>query len=205
MKKLVIIILLLSGLPFLAQVKDTTMVNPFPDSLRVQINDSAKTSAVEPKGKYDVDAVVNASASDSLIFDVNSKKMYIYGTGDLQYKDTDLKGGKILVNYETSDLEAFGIADTADTAKTKLKQTPVLKEGTEQYEGSRLRYNFKTQRGFISMAKNQEQNSRYEGDKVNKVDKNTYFIEDGMFTTCDSDTPDTYFTASEMKVIQKIK
>ena len=36
------------------------------------------------------------------------------------------------------------------------------------------------------------------------MDKETYFIEDGIFTTCDDDTcPHYYFTANKMKVIQQ--
>ncbi len=188
-----------------AQNKDSLFVQPFPDSLKVQISDTTTTDTTKAKKKFDIDAVVNAAASDSLIFSVKSKKMFMYGSGELKYKETDLKSGKIFVDYQTNDLEAFGIEDTSDTAKVKLRQTPILKEGAEVYESTRMRYNFKTQRGFISMAKNREDNSRYEGEKVNKVDKNVYFIEDGMFTTCESDTPHTHFTASQMKVIQKDK
>jgi lipopolysaccharide assembly outer membrane protein LptD (OstA) len=163
----------------------------------------AVTDSTKAKKKYDVDAIVYASSSDSLIFAVQKKKMNIYGDGQLKYKETDLKSGKILVDYETNQLEAFGIADTSDTAKVKLRQTPKLMEGKDNYEGSYIRYNFKNQSGFISLAKNKEKTQRYEGEKVKKVDKTTYFIEDGMFTTCEKDTPDTYFTASQMKVVQK--
>ncbi len=132
--------------------------------------------------------------------------MYIFGTGELKYKNTTLNGGKINVNFETSDLEAEGIIDTTDsTAVNGLVQTPVLKEDNEDYQGTKLRYNFKTKRGYISAAKNVKDDSRYEGKNVNKVDKDTYFVQNGMFTTCMSDTPHTYFTAEEMKVIQKDK
>ncbi|MBK7106182.1 MAG: LPS-assembly protein LptD [Ignavibacteriae bacterium] len=162
--------------------------------------DSAKTKSNE------IDDIVYSSASDSLMFNIPSKKMIIYGKGEIKYKQTSLTGGKINVNFETSDLEAEGIIDSADTnAVNGLAQTPVLKEADENYEGTKLRYNFKTKKGFISAAKNKKEDSRYEGKNVNKVDKNTFFIEDGMYTTCESDTPHTHFTASEMKVIQKDK
>jgi len=167
--------------------------------------DTTKIDTSKSKQKFDVDDVVYAASSDSIIFDVSNKKMFIYGNGELKYKNTELKSGKINIDYNTNVLEAFGLPDTSDTAKVKIKQTPILKEGTEVYEGSQIKYNFKTQRGFISLAKNEMQGSRYEGEKVKKVDKNIYFVQHGMFTTCEKDTPHTYFTASEMKVIQKDK
>ncbi len=179
---------------------------PNSDTLRFAVSDSlSHTDSTKSNKKYDVDAVVYSSAADSLIFEVPNKKMYLYGSGALKYKTTELKSGKIFVDYKTNQLDAFGITDTADTAKVKLKETPRLIEGTDTYEGELIKYNFKSQRGYISLAKNKNKGQNYTGEDVNKVDKNTYFIKNGAFTTCDSDTPHTYFGASEMKVIQKDK
>ncbi|MEW6509246.1 MAG: putative LPS assembly protein LptD [Bacteroidota bacterium] len=199
MIKSIYIVLLLPSF-ILAQQKDTASVKLFPDSLKIA-NSTADSSRT--KRRTDVDAVVSAASQDSLIYDVRNRKMFLYNKGELKYKLTDLKSGKIFVDYDINELEAFGIEDTSDTAKVKIKQTPVLAEGNDIYEGSRIKYNFKTQQGFISLAKNREAASRYEGDKVKKIDKDVYFIESGMFTTCEEDTPHTYFSASEMKVIQR--
>jgi lipopolysaccharide assembly outer membrane protein LptD (OstA) len=200
-----LLIILLFPIYLSAQQKDTSAIKLFPDSLQIEYTDSIKPDSTKVKKNRDVDAVVSASAKDSLIYDVKNKKMYLFGSGELKYKQTDLKSGKIFVDYEKNELEAFGIQDTSDTAKVKIKQVPILAEGKDVYEGSSIRYNFKTQQGFISLAKNKEETSRYEGEKVKKVDKDIYFIENGMFTTCEKDTPHTYFSASEMKVIQRDK
>ncbi len=203
---LFVILIFVCTFLFAQQKKDTTSSAHSSGQLKTAKSDpTLKTDSTKTKKKYDVDAVINATASDSLIFDVQKKKMSLYRTGELKYKDTDLKSGIIFVDYKSNELEAFGIHDTSDTAKVKLKETPRLVEGKDAYEGSRLRYNFKNQSGFISMAKNKETGKRYEGEKVRKLDKSTYFIESGMFTTCDKDTPDTYFSASQMKVVQKDK
>ena len=199
MKYSLSIILIFFCSTLFAQQKDST-------SFKKNTADSLSTSdSTKSKKKYDVDATVFASASDSLIFDVQKKKMFVHGSGELKYKTTDLKSAKIFVDYNTNELEAFGAVDTSDTAKVKLKQSPRLIEGTETYEGERIKYNFKNQRGYISLAKNKENGQTYAGEEVNKVDKSTYFIKNGTFTTCDADTPHTYFAASEMKVIQKDK
>ncbi|MEW6701561.1 MAG: putative LPS assembly protein LptD, partial [Bacteroidota bacterium] len=212
MKYVLFIILILCCVSLSAQQKDTTSlmgIHPLgerTDTLKTTTKDSLSfEDTTKSKKKYDVDATVYAEASDSLIFDVQKKKMYLHGSGELKYKTTDLKSAKIFVDYQTNELEAFGVADTSDTAKTKMKETPVLTEGGQSYEGTNIKYNFKNQRGFISLAKNREKEQRYEGELVNKVDKNTFFIKSGMYTTCEKDTPDTYFSASEMKVIQKDK
>ena len=46
------------------------------------------------KKKYDVDTVIYSSASDSLIFYVDKKKMELYGEAQMQYQQTDLKSAK---------------------------------------------------------------------------------------------------------------
>ncbi len=176
------------------------------DSLATAINDSTIVEEDSVKSKsFDVDAVIYSSASESLSFDIKNKKMFLVGEGELKYKETNLKAGKINVDFERNELKAFGIPDPEDSSHSKIIQTPVLSEAGENYEGASLKYNFKTQRGFISVAKNKSGKSYYKGEAVKKVNKEVFFIKDGMYTTCESDTPDTYFSASEMKVIQKDK
>lgn len=206
MNKKIFLILILGVTTLLSQQKDSTLLNLSNDSIKTVLRDTvALGDTVSKQKQSDFDAVIIATASDSLIFKVNKKKMYMYGSGELKYKSTDLKSAKIFIDYAKNELEAFGAEDTSDTAKVKIKGLPRLTDGGETFEGSYIRHNFKTQKGFISLAKNKEKDQRYEGEKVKKVDKSTFFIESGMFTSCDSDTPDTYFTAHQMKVLQKDK
>jgi lipopolysaccharide assembly outer membrane protein LptD (OstA) len=205
MKLILTIILIVFFTTNFAQQKQQTITAKDSTKQKIHIDSVSVSDSTKANKKWDVNATVFANASDSLIFQVQKKKMFLFGSGELKYKDTGIKSGKIFVDYNTNELEAFGIADTSDTAKVKLKDTPRLKEGTETYDGESIKYNFKSQRGFISLAKNKDKGQTYVGEKVNKVDKDVYFIEHGTFTSCDLDTPDTYFSASEMKVIQKDK
>lgn len=167
------------------------------------VTDSTLTNdTTSTKNRIDINAVIYSKASDSLIFDLSSKKMFLYGQGELKYKQATLNSGEIEVNFVNSDIKAKGIIDPSDSTGTKIIQTPLLSEAGESYEGNRLTYNFKTQQGFISLAKNKNAATSYRGEKVKKVSKDTYFIENGLFTTCESDTPHTHFQASSMKVIQ---
>ena len=181
-----------------AQQNDTLIT--FSDSLSL-LNDSLQVK--KPEGKtYDVDTTVFAAAKDSLIFLVKEKKMKIYGEGSINYKSTEIKSANIFIDFNSNNIDAEGVP--SDTLPGKLDGVPVLKEGAELYEGQSMKYNFKTGQGLISFAKTDQEGSKYKGEKIKKVDKETYFIEDGIFTTCDDeDCPDYYFTASRMKVIHK--
>ena len=179
---------------------DSTFTTGIDSTLAV--SDSTIVADTTKKSSMDIDAIIYSKASDSLHFDLSSKMMYLYGEGELKYKQATLNSGKIDVDFTTNDIAAKGILDPKDSTDTKIIQTPVLAEAGQTYEGTYLNYNFKTQRGFISLAKNSNSTTSYQGEKVKKIDKDTYFVENGMFTTCDSDTPHTYFQASKMKVIQ---
>ncbi len=196
----ILLFFLLSSIAYYGQQGNPDSLSVFSDSLSVAADSVSVDSAAS--GGSDIKDIVYASAEDSLSFDVLGKKMYVYGSGEIKYLTTELKSGHIVSDFTTNEIAAFGVADTSDSTGQSLMNTPVLTEGGEVYEGSSLKYNFKTRRGLISMAKNVKNDSRYEGKKVKKVNENTFFIKDGIYTTCGGDPPHTHFSASEMKVIQ---
>jgi lipopolysaccharide assembly outer membrane protein LptD (OstA) len=184
----------------LPQERDTSFV--FPDTLiTLTAVDTSVTVDTTTRKRFDVDTVIYAAASDSLIFHIKEKKMDIYGEASLQYKETDLKSANIYVDFATSNLEAVGVP--ADTTLLTYKGTPVLKEGADVYEGIRMKYNFKNKQGYIASAGTESEGAIYTGQKIKKVDEETYFIEDGIYTTCEIDTPHYHFYSPKMKVIHK--
>ncbi len=195
MKQLLPVFILIYALRLFAQQDTLEAVNPL-----LMMPDSAVVADTASK-RYDVDTVIYVSSTDSLIFFINQKKMNLYGKGELKYKDTDLKSENIYVDFQTSNIEAQGLK--SDTARKGFTGTPVLVERGETYEGVSMKYNFKTQRGFISSAGTEQEGSTYTGAKIKKVDSETYFIESGIYTTCPLDTPHYYFYSDEMKVIHK--
>jgi lipopolysaccharide assembly outer membrane protein LptD (OstA) len=188
-----LLFVLLFSITLFAQGRDTLLFKLPNDTLAV------KDTLI--KKKYDVDTVIYSSASDSLIFFVEKRKMNLYGDGELQYRETNLKSANIVVDFETNNVDAQGVP--SDSFPGKFKGTPILIDKGETYNGIRMKFNFKTNRGFISNAGSKMEGAFYTGDKIKKMDKDTYFIEDGIYTTCDEIPPHYYFYAHEMKVIQK--
>ncbi len=179
-----------------AQIEDTLSVSP--DTLVFLQNDTLRQ---QPSKQYDIDTTVFSSATDSIIFLVRDKKMKIFGNGQLSYKLTEIKSANIIINFERNEIEATGIR--IDTLPGQFAGSPVLKEGSDVYEGVRMKYNFKTGKGIISAAGTEQDGQKYSGSKIKKVDKDTYFIQDGIFTTCMDECPHFHFYSSRMKVIHK--
>ncbi|MEP0860052.1 MAG: LPS-assembly protein LptD [Ignavibacterium sp.] len=192
-QKLILILSLIFIHISIAQINDSI--------LPPQNFDSLPDTSLNPKPKkYDVDTTVFAEAKDSIFFKIKEKKMLIYGNGNLKYKQTEIKSGRIEIDFEKSIIDAYGIKDDS---LNKYIETPVLAEAGETYKGNRMKYNFKTQQGVISFAQTEQEGSKYTGQKIKKVDKDVYFISDGVYTTCEDSIPHYYFYSPKMKVIHK--
>jgi lipopolysaccharide assembly outer membrane protein LptD (OstA) len=176
------------------------------DSAAVRDTSAArKDTTVAPVSPSGIDSLVTYSASDSIVYSLASRTMYLFGKGDINYKELGLKAQTIDINWSTSLLNAEGVVDTADTAGRKLKGQPELIDGAETYHGDRIVYNFKSKKGKIDLGKTEMEKGLYYGEAIKKVEPDVLFVEDGKFTTCDLEHPHYYFGSPTMKVIVKDK
>jgi len=189
-----------------AQVKsDTTAV---PDTLRTPARDSTaakKDSLRVVQSPSGIDSTVVYSAVDSIIYDLSKKTMYLFGKGDIQYKELRLKAENIDVNWTTSLLNAAGVPDTSDSTGKTYRGLPDLVDGNETYHGFTIAYNFKSKKGKIDVGKTEIEKGLYYGEAIKKIDTDVLFVEDGKFTSCDNEHPHYFFASPEMKVIVKDK
>ncbi len=190
----------ISALPIFLFSQSDTLQTEITDS--TAFRDSVTANDSLRKSNNQLDAVVYSSAKDSLIFDVKSQKMFLFNTGEIKYKSTQLKAGEIDLDFVTKNLHARGLETTDSLGKKITEQTPVLTDKGEEYTGAELTYNFKTKRGEIALAENKQGYKTFRGQKVDKVAENIYFVRDGIFTTCKGNPPVTYFRAKEMKIIK---
>ena len=181
----------------IAQSDSTKIFSPI-DSTFAITDSSFVVDSTKKSG--DIDSIIYSSAKDSIIFFLDLKKMHLYGGGEMRYKDTQLKSGKIIVDFETSNVESFGLGK--DSTNREI-EPPVLVDKAEEYKGTRMKYNFKTSKGYITYAASEIEQATYSGAKIKKVDKQTFFIENGVYSTCTLEHPHYYFFGNEMKMIQK--
>jgi lipopolysaccharide assembly outer membrane protein LptD (OstA) len=185
-----IFLLILIRISFSQQTVDSLFFSPI-DSLK-------KLDTAKPTG--DIDAIIEYSATDSAIFDIENRKLMLYNEGELKYKEFNLKASRIILYKENSTLDSYGIPDTSKPGK--FIGNPVFYEGNKKYEGATVRYNFKTHKGNITMGTTELEGGFYLGEKIKKVDKDIYFIQNGRYTTCDKEDADYYFGSPKMKIIQ---
>ena len=150
--------------------------------------------------KSGVDTVVTYLAKDSIVYSLNTRFMNLYGKSELKYRAIGLKAERVDVNWDSATLNAVGIPDTSSKAKKKFIGNPVLIDGGETYNGSRIGYNFRTQKGKITLGETEMEKGYYHGEAIKKVEKDVLYVAGGRYTTCDLPDPHYYFYSPKMKV-----
>lgn len=148
--------------------------------------------------KSGIDTVVVYSARDSIIFDVKGKKMRLYNDASVNAGPQKLSAAYIEVDFNASTLYAEARYDSASRQYTGV---PIFRDRDQELSANTLAYNFKTQKGTLGAAETKLDEGFYYGEKIKRVDENTFFVKDGRYTTCDAPHPHFFFSSPEMKVV----
>jgi lipopolysaccharide assembly outer membrane protein LptD (OstA) len=187
-----------------AQTPDSLSAIP-KDSLTSAQSDSSANVDTTAKKRSGIDTVVNYSANDSIVYSYKERVMKMYGDGSVKYRTMGLTSERIDVNWNDNTLESFGVLDTtkaanADSIAKSYRGSPVMIDGGETYYGWKVGYNFKTQKGRITLGNTEMEQGYYHGQYIKKIDKDMLFVANGRYTTCDRPDPDYYFYSPKMRV-----
>ena len=152
-------------------------------------NDSAKK-------KDPLDAPVVYSASDSITYDADSKKAFLYGDGNVKYEKMELKAERIEMNMDSSLVHAYGEEDSTGVWTGQ----PVYTQGSEKYDSEVMSFNFKTKKGFINNVKTEQGEGYMQSENSKRTNDGTLYLEHAKYTTCDAKHPDFYLALSRAKV-----
>jgi lipopolysaccharide assembly outer membrane protein LptD (OstA) len=170
------------------------------DTIKAQssVQDTTKRST-----SAGVDTVVNYFAKDSIIYSLRTRYMNLYGKSEMLYQTVGLKAERVNVNWDNATLIAHGVPDTVKADSVIGK--PIMRDGSEEYKGDQVKYNFHTRKGKITIGNTQMDNGYYVGDQIKKVEPDVLCVSDGIYTTCDLKDPHFYFASPKMKVFVRDK
>lgn len=167
-----------------------------PDSLRTD-SMQVDTLGLDSVQKPFIDSPIVYNASDSIIVSFDGQKVYLYNNATVTYQDIELKAYYIELNLQTKEIFAKGIMDSTET----LVQKPVFTQGSEEYNSETMRYNFETEKAFITNVVSEQGEGRILSEKTKKIGKEVFITEDAKYTTCDAEHPHFYLHLSKAKVI----
>lgn len=197
MRTMSMVCVLLCALCGLARAGDGTTL-PLPDTLPAPVAVTADPTTADTatvpclrfvRQKVDLDNVVKYQAADSVIM-MGRDSAFMYGASSVDYGDIGLEANHIEMNLRDNTVFAVGVPDSTGEFQGK----PVFTEGGMDYTARTMQYNFRSRKGIIHDVVTQQGDGYLVGGVTKKADDDTYYFQDGKYTTCDqTDCPHFYF------------
>lgn len=148
------------------------------------------------RSKVDIESAVTFSAADSLVL-VGLNNAHLYGNGTVEYQDFKLNSAEIRMDLDSSTVYAAGMTDTAGNVSGQ----PVFKDKSGEYQSETMKYNFKSERGYITGVITEQDEGFLQGGRAKRLEDGSFYVEDGKYTTCDDhEHPHFYFQLTRAKV-----
>lgn len=157
------------------------------------------TLLAKPGYKISKDAVelpIVYNATDTMTMDMKGQKVYLVNNASAVYGTIDLKSYYIELDLVTSDVYAYGRRDSSG----KLVDTPVFKDGDEEFNCEELRYNFKTKKARILNIITEQEGGYLHSDITKMHEGGVLHIKGSKYTTCPAEHPHFYVRLPKAKV-----
>ena len=180
-------------------IDSTTLAEPNADSAILATPRTDSVRERRPAQKV-LDAPITGKNTDSLVYDVRNKLVYIYNEGDVTYEKSNLKADFMRIDLNSKLVYAYGKPDSVDGKPIVTK--PEYSEGEDSYKMDTITYHLDTKKAKIKGVATQQGDGWLVGGSVKKMTDNTINIENGKYTTCDhTDHPHFYLAMTKAKVI----
>ncbi len=157
------------------------------------------TLLAAPDYKISKDAVefpIIYNATDTMIIDNKTQKVYLVNNASAVYGTIDLKSYYIELDLVSSDVYAYGRRDSSG----KLVDTPIFKDGDEEFNCEELRYNFKSKKARILNIITEQEGGFLHSDITKMHEDGNLHIRGSKYTTCDAEHPHFYVRLPKAKV-----
>jgi len=197
----IFLLTVLTGSLLHAQQQDSVVVGDSLDlevyyealSDSIMMADSLAADTVLASESGDIAAEVKYGATDSLIFALDGGAVELYGDAHIEYEDITLDAAYIRYEMDLNLVIANGAPDSTGT----MAGNPVFTDANNSFESKRLRYNFKTQKGYIEEVVTQQEGGYLHAEQTKKQNNGHVHLKDGKYTTCDADHPHFYIAITK--------
>ncbi|MDR0370356.1 MAG: LPS-assembly protein LptD [Prevotellaceae bacterium] len=164
-------------------------------TLHIHHADSAAVDSIKKKSNQ-IDDDIIYTAQDSVVFFRNGIGI-LYGSGDVTYKNINLKADYIRVKMDSSMVYAKGRTDTLGVVTGE----PVFSDGGSEYSSKQMTYNLRSKKGYVRSAVTQQGEGYIVSEYTKKIDDEMLAIAEARYSTCDNhDHPHFYLSLSKGKV-----
>jgi LPS-assembly protein len=151
-------------------------------------------------GKDTISEPIEYHADDSMVLDVPSEKMYLYGkSSNVKYEGNDLSAPEIEFDQKKSTLSAYLKRDSTG----KVIEYPFYASQDFMSVNDTIRFNMKNGKGITKGSYTKQGELFVYGERIKKIDSSSFFAYKTRFTTCNLDTPHFAFVTKRAKFVNK--
>lgn len=182
-----------SFVPFL-QDTVTSVIEVSADTTRIVADTTVQDTT---RNRQALDAPVDYTANDSIIFDLTTNHGYLFGESQVDYQTLSITAENISMSMDSSIVHATYVTDSLGNEFGH----PVFKDNDTEYEMRKVSYNFKNRKGYIRNVITQQGEGYIVAEQAKKNPDESFFMCNGKYTTCDHhDHPHFYMMLTKAKV-----
>lgn len=167
------------------------------DTFMVKRTTSNLVDTMDADANSEIKDKITYKAVDSIVYDITSKKMYLYNGAETHYQKIQLNADAVEFDWTTMEMTAQGAKDSTGEISGK----PIFKDDGKEYHAGKMRYNFKNQRGKVYEVSTSEGDAYLHSEAVKRADSTSWFGYKSKYTTCNLDHPHFYFKAKKIKLV----
>ncbi len=192
----------------LVEIKDSSsqMLDTIPvpnDSLPLNFGNRSTKNVKFSTSSPETEIVYGAK--DKKWFDLQNNLVHLYGEAFVEYGTLKLKAGYIVFDFKNNIATAEGVLDSVGNDVQK----PTFKDGDNEFSYKKLRYNFKTKKGFVYTTYTKEGDLFVQGVETKFISKESdstllydqIFNKNAIITSCELDHPHFGIRAQKLKVV----
>ena len=157
--------------------------------------------------KDSLDAPVEYSCQDSMIYDIAGQKIHLYGTAEVAYQTITLKAAHIVFDWSTN----IATASTLPDSLGRKSGIPEFVDGEQTFTADSMRYNFDTRKGVVYDVRTEYTDIVVKGSKAKFVSgepkadstaaNDIIYNQGAIFTTCTHPEPHFGIRSKKQKII----
>ena len=162
--------------------------------------DSLQRDSVVPDSLLsELKAPMDFTSNDSIAIYPKRNIVRMYGEGTINYGDNKITGDFMEMKTDSGTIFSTYI-DYPDSLQ-KERHYAKITIGQDEYEAKSMRYNVKTQRGYITDVITKQGEGYVVAQKTKRMENSDLYMKDGKYSTCENhEHPHYYIAMTEAKV-----
>ena len=162
-------------------------------------NDSSSIEEIDsltiPVSKNALESEVNYYSKDSIFFDLENQKIYLYNKAWVSFEKMKLEADSIIVDFKVKKVYAYGRKDSSG----RIKGKPIFSDKGKKFGAQWMEYDFESRKGLSGKVITKEGEAYIHSKKILRDSVGQIYGRTTRYTTCDLEHPHFWIESKKNK------